>query len=169
MSIFAQLFTAIVLGGAAYTDVRYKKVYNLWLLFWMAAGIYICGIKFLPPMAVTLAVLFIFHVLGMIGAGDIKLISLVFAYLGFKDGFIVAAAGMIFAAVYAFYKLYTSGILFDRLMYFKNYLIYTFKNNSINKYYDINKDNKNLALPLSPFILTGFLIWRLYSLCSMGI
>ena len=110
--IFTQLFTALMLGGAAYTDVRYKKVYNIWLLFWFLAGICICGIKFLPPVLLTSAALFIFHVLRMIGAGDIKLISLMFAYLGFKNGCIVAAAGMTLGAVYAFYKLYTSGIFF---------------------------------------------------------
>jgi peptidase A24A, prepilin type IV len=167
--IFTQLFTALMLGGAAYTDVRYKKVYNIWLLFWFLAGICICGIKFLPPVLLTSAALFIFHVLRMIGAGDIKLISLMFAYLGFKNGCIVVAAGMTLGAVYAFYKLYTSGILFERLLYFWKYTINTLKNNSVTKYYDCKKDSPNLVMPLSPFLLAGFLMWRLYSLCSMSI
>lgn len=169
MSAYVQLSTALMLGGAAYTDIRYKKIYNIWIGLWILIGILIRGVFFIPNVFAAGAALFIFHLLRVIGAGDIKLAALLYAYLGFYDAAYVLGIGMVLAALYSFYYLYSKGILWERLLYFRQFLVLSLKTNSIHQYNEEKKGKEAPGIALAPYFLAGFLIWRLYVLCSMSL
>lgn len=169
MNGYIQLCTAVLLGGAAYTDIRYKKIYNAWLALWLLVGVYFRGYICLWNALLATAVLFVFYLFRMIGAGDIKLAALLYGYLGFYDAAFVIGTGMVIAAAYAFYYMYSKGILFTRLLYFKKFLDISLKSNSIQKYYDPQRDKEDITITLAPYFLLGFLIWRLYVLCNMNL
>lgn len=73
-------------------DLRSTKVDNAWLLFWLAVGtaaqVIRAGpavlLQILPGMAVPLVLLFPFFYFRMLGAADIKLLSVLGSYLGRK-------------------------------------------------------------------------------------
>lgn len=169
MSAYIQLSTALMLGGAAYTDIRYKKIYNIWIGFWLLAGTLMKGAFFIPHVLGAGAALFIFYLLRVIGAGDIKLAALLYAYLGLYDAAYVLGIGMVLAAAYSFYYLYSKGILLERLLYFRQFLVLSLKTNSIHKYNEEKMGKEAPGIALAPYFLAGFLIWRLYVLCRMSL
>lgn len=157
----------LLLGGATYMDIRYRKIYNFWILLWGILGVWILGFHFLIPVGMSIGVLFILFILRMMGAGDIKLVSLLFAYLGFTSGLQVLFISFGLSSVYAFYILYSKKILYTRLKYFMDYLRLSVNTKSIVKYYDIQKDGAKISIPMAPWFLLGFIIWRIYDICMM--
>mgnify|MGYP000069324400 CR=1 FL=1 len=123
--LFYRIFPAIAAGCAALMDIQRAKVDNGWLLFcvlvslftriWKmdvsSLGTWICGL--LVPILI-LGILFIFR---MLGAGDIKLLSVIGSMIGptkilncisysFLIGAVISAALMIYLLHYisAYFK-----------------------------------------------------------------
>lgn len=106
-----QICVAVLLGGAAYTDIRYKRIPNIWIIIWMLIGVYYKGYVFIINMLLVCLILLIMYIFKFIGAGDIKLISLVFGYLNWYQAGIIMCVGFVMAAIYAFINLYCRGYL----------------------------------------------------------
>ncbi len=163
----SQICVALFLGGASYMDLMTKKISNKWIMLWFLVGIFIKQIEFLSTFVVVLVVLFIFYLFKMFGAGDIKLLAIISAYLGIKDAMYIAFVSLVFASCYSIYYLLKEKILFERLFYFKDFIVRVTVNKKIYTYYDKNVDRKDLVMPMAQWFLIGFLIWRMYDLWIM--
>ena len=112
---------------ATVTDVRTLKVHN-WLTFPVLFGgmVYhfivgggegLMG-SFLNALLVF-AILLLPYILGAIGAGDVKLVAALAAWLGTSMTFGIAALGLFATGVYSFMKLLRQNRLKDSWIHFK--------------------------------------------------
>jgi len=110
----------VVLVGslvAATTDVWKFKVYNLLTLPLLGSGLcywaYVNGLPGLVGSALGVlfgfGVMFMLYVLGGMGAGDVKLMAAMGAWLGMPLTFFVFVAGSLVAGVYALVVIVTRG------------------------------------------------------------
>lgn len=83
-------FLILVVAICTYTDVKYRKIYNVVLFPAAAIGLvsnfYVAGLTggfaALKGLALGVALLFVPFILGGIGAGDVKLLGVVGAFKG---------------------------------------------------------------------------------------
>jgi hypothetical protein len=157
----------VFLTVASYTDIKYSKIYNIWVLIASLPVIYIRSYSFFIWAAVSTACGFILYICRMVGAGDIKLVAYIYATLGPGHASTVLLISLSIAAVYALYFLLSKKILYIRLLYLKEYVSKCIKNKNIYEYYDINKNDRSLTMPMAQWLLAGFIIWRIYYLCMI--
>ena len=127
--VFRYCLVLLLTVGAAGMDLRTQKISNIWLCCgWLSGlghqfltdqirglGSFAAG-SFLP--AALLWILFLFR---MIGAGDIKLLSVLGGIMGVPDILICMIWSVIFGAVLSAAILIICGDLSRRLTYFTNY------------------------------------------------
>ena len=91
----------------------------------MGAG-FICilaaAVGFAARMALVWVLGFPLFVLGMAGAGDIKMAGLIAASLGIRDGLTAVMAGLILGAVLALAKILHQGSICQRFSYLSAYI-----------------------------------------------
>ena len=154
--LFYRIFPAIAAGCAALMDIQRAKVDNGWLLFcvlvslftriWKidvsSLGSWICGL--LVPILI-LGILFIFR---MLGAGDIKLLSVIGSMIGptkilncISYSFLIAAALMI-----------SSGIVCQRILYLLHYISVYFKTGKREPYYKSGMPLENFHFTVPIFL-----------------
>ena len=163
--MFNHICVAFCLGVGAYFDVSTRRIPNLWILFWFFIGFFLNGIPFIQTFFISIACLMLLFFMRVFGAGDIKLMALVAAYLGYRDAFVVLFTGMIFAAGYGLYYLIHKRILWSRFLYFKEYVLRSVGTGRILPYYEKEREYSIPLLPMAQFFLLAFLLWRLYELC----
>lgn len=157
---YTDIFVAIILGVAGFMDVKTKKVSNAWILMWGLYGVYIKGYHFILAFLLGIVCLYIFYRLHFFGAGDVKLVALLGAYLGLKEALVISFTGLVFAAVYALYYLLRQGALADRILYFIRFTDMSLKHGRLYKY---NGGLENsMTMPMAPYFLAAFIVWRVY-------
>ena len=123
--LFYRIFPAIAAGCAALMDIQRAKVDNGWLLFcvlvslftriWKmdvsSLGTWICGL--LVPILI-LGILFIFR---MLGAGDIKLLSVIGSMIGPTKILNCISYSFLIGAVISAALMISSGIVCQRILY----------------------------------------------------
>ena len=139
--LFYRIFPAIAAGCAALMDIQRAKVDNGWLLFcvlvslftriWKmdvsSLGTWICGL--LVPILI-LGILFIFR---MLGAGDIKLLSVIGSMIGPT-------------------KILSSGIVCQRILYLLHYISAYFKTGKREPYYKSGMPLENFHFTVPIFL-----------------
>lgn len=116
--------------GAVYMDLRYQKVDNLFLLLFLILGfgyqIWSDGLRgmarFFLGIGVPVLCLYILFVFRMLGAGDIKLLSVLGAWIGPKCISKCILLSFLFGAGLSVLVIFICGNLKARLHYFKTYL-----------------------------------------------
>lgn len=143
----------------AVTDILWKKIPNILVLTYVAAGIYTLGFEFALRFFGFLLIFAFLYSIRFFGAGDIKMVSLLIGFLGTYEGMYVIIISLIFSAVYAFIYMIITKQLFARMSGFLNYCIRTLKTREIEKYVDFNTESKAL-MPVAPYFFAGFIFWR---------
>ncbi len=105
----------IILAGAAFTDLRCRKVCNRWLLLGFilegtlgGPGFFLPAILFFPPV-------YLLYRLRLMGAGDGKLIMLTAGTLGFYHGSMAVFSGFLVAALISVSRIFREKSLHFRL------------------------------------------------------
>ena len=146
---FSYLFPVVIAGTAMIMDFRTAKVDNGWILFSMFVGFVLCirergvsGIRFFlmgSGAPLFLAVLF---VLGMLGAGDIKLFCALGSVMGFSEILKCICISFMIGACISLAILISDHNFSERIRYFMSYLENTVKNKQILSY-----GKKDISLP----------------------
>lgn len=171
-----------VLACCAVTDVRNHRISNVCLGFGVCLGL-ACGAAgsvhgaaetvdavmwgwtaagFLGRMVLMWVIGFPFFVMGMTGAGDIKIMGLITAFLGFRDGFAAITAGLCLGAVLALGKMVSEHSICQRFYYLSAYVRRVIQCREIEKYYCQQRDGDKCVIPLGACFFAGTLLTVLW-------
>lgn len=100
--------------------------------------------------------LFLFH---MMGAGDVKLMAVVTAWLGWRGGAMVIGYSFFIGAIWALLKMCLSGIFWQRISYFIAYFRRLFLTKEKTPYYLAKRDGDEVVIPFAVCLLAGFLVF----------
>ncbi len=96
----------IILAGAAFTDLRHRKVFNRWLLPGFILEFMLGGISFLLPAVLLFFPVFLLYRLRLMGAGDGKVIMLTAGSLGLYHGSLALFSGFAVAAALSLVRIF---------------------------------------------------------------
>ena len=159
------MWTLLLLTIAAATDIRTGKVRNWLICLGMISGalfrIWELGIRglFLSAMQIIfpVIVLFLLFLMRALGAGDIKLFSMLGSIWNFRILCYCMFFSFLTGAVISLMKLLYQKNLFVRLHYFCRYIKISLETGKMNVY-DWQSDGKQNTIYFSVAILIGFCI-----------
>ena len=164
ISTIKYILVLILLIIVLYTDTKSYKIKNSTVIFFAIIGLLCNCLQFnlvgaftwLIGTIVPMVVLFILFVLNMLGAGDIKLISVIGGLLGLN--FLIKASlyMLIVAGIMALIKMIIKRNFFIRIKYLINYFHNIIINKQIGKYDELRRD-RNHVVRLSYAIGAGTL------------
>ncbi len=156
----------VLLCIVCFQDVRTRKISNVLVGFiFVLGGLYgFClddwfGVaNWIAKVLLYLVVLYPLYKIGVVGAGDVKVIAAVEGMFGWDIGFVCFAWIWVFAAVMALFKLLSQGNAVERLVYFISYVKDVAVTGNWQFYHQERKDgqNKDRTIPVSVPLLMGF-------------
>lgn len=188
MIAFQNLIFGTVYVPCVLSDIRNYKVPNRWILTGWITGlvyqIFNCSLKSLFPwflsVLLPIFILFPLYAFRVLGAGDIKLISVAFGIYGIFAGLQQFIYIGIVGAVGALCEMILKRQLFTRLAFFVNYVrrfcsgIVSGSGNcksriltsikDMDRYYDRKRDGYAPALHFTVYIGIGILLWEVTGL-----
>lgn len=160
--IYTELIIVIFIGLCSLVDIKKQKIPNYLIIIFSLIGIYLKEYSFIINFLISILLLFILYKVEVFGAGDIKLIAVISGYLGLKHSMIIGFLSLFMASFYALFYLLKNKILYKRMSYFFSYAKYSIKDKVLYKY---NGGLKNsLSMVMSPFILLGYVLFKLIEL-----
>ena len=156
--LFYRIFPAIAAGCAALMDIQRAKVDNGWLLFcvlvslftriWKmdvsSLGSWICGL--LVP------ILILGTIFRMLGAGDIKLLSVIGSMIGPTKILNCIFYSFLIGAVISAALMISSGIVCQRILYLLHYISVYFKTGKREPYYKSGMPLENFHFTVPIFL-----------------
>ena len=124
------------------------------------AGLAVGG--YLLRVSVYTAVLFPLYMLRMVGAGDIKLMTVMAGFLGWGSGLKAIVYGCVAGAFLALVKLLFQRNLRQRLNYLLAYFRRLFLTKEIVPYYRAERDGYGVVIPFAFCLFVGYagyLLW----------
>ena len=94
----------------------------------------------------------------MMGAGDIKLLSVISGFLGISNAIQVFCVAIFIGSIISFVKCIRYGYLIDRLSYFRQYISELFREKRVKPYYIRERDGDAVVIPFSVAISIGCLV-----------
>lgn len=158
----------VVCLTAAVTDFLWSRIPNIWLGSWFLTGLLLTGQEIQPVLpavaylfraAAVYLLLYPFWKLRMLGAGDVKLCSIMAAFLGVQ-----AFAGCVFnsllvGSILSFFYLVFTKSFWQRLLIF---LAWFRQCISCNRWLPYRKaEDMEGTIPFAPVLLAGYLLWLL--------
>lgn len=183
------LFLTPVLAAGAAADLKFRKVPNGMIWFGTVTGLGIltmerlsgdggaagavftghaglgiwqwlsmCG-GYVLRLGLVCALGFPLFLFRMMGAGDVKLMAVIAAWLGWHDGVVVIGYGFLIGAFWALLKMCLSGIFWQRISYFIAYFRRLFLTKEKTPYYLANRDGDEVVIPFAVCLFCGFLLF----------
>lgn len=154
-----------ILVLAALEDVRGYRISNeLIIAGWMAGGLFsVCAnglagfICWCLNVIVSIFLLLFLFRFKMIGAGDIKLLSVISGFTGVSHAIEVFEVAVIIGGVFSIIKCIRYGYLVSRLSYFRQYVSELSCRKSPQPYYVKKRDGDMVVIPFSVAIGAGFM------------
>ena len=162
-----ELLLGLILIPAVRADVSSEKIPNQWILAGWGMGILyqifstgISGVfSGLLGALFPILILFLFFMLRVLGAGDIKLLSAVGTFYGVFPMTRVLLLVFVAGAVLSMFHMMKNRIFRKRFSYFWNFI--RWKRGSGERYYDAGRDGKLPVIHFSIAILGGVILWEL--------
>ena len=155
---------SMLLTAAAYYDVKKQKIPNTIILFgWGTAllsnflrsggsGIFFC----IMAAVITIAILFPLFSMHVMGAGDIKLLSVIGAVHGLSYLYRVAVIWLILAGILSVVIMIRKHMIISRLHYLWFYV--TAGRKSGMPYYDRERDGVECTMILAPLLALAYIL-----------
>lgn len=156
----------VILAVAACEDFAHLKVRNGLIIFgWIAGlifrilnfGIYGLLYWFIGGV-VPVFLLIILFCFRMIGASDIKLVSVIGCFYGVVYGIKVFIAALFIGGILSVIRCIRFGYLRNRIGYFAEYIKNVIRTKTIDAYYIRERDGEDVAIPFGMAISIGFLV-----------
>ncbi len=128
----------LVLTVAAITDLLFDKIYNEWLLGAMAAGLCYAVwkdgaaglLRALVSMTIPFALLYPLFIIGGLGAGDVKLLSVAGCFLTIKESIWCLGLSFLLGAAISLLKMAVERNFLERMKYRMSWMFLTAENGS---------------------------------------
>ncbi len=125
----------ILLMAAVVMDFFFDKIYNEWILVLFVTGMSYTTwsggfegfIKALVSMAIPFFLLYPLFMIGVIGAGDVKLLSVMGSFFTVREIFICVLVSFLLGAVFSLLKMAAERNFLQRLRYLLSYVCDVFK------------------------------------------
>lgn len=125
----------ILLTAAVIMDFFFDKIYNEWILVLFMTGMSYAvwsggfegSIKALVSMAIPIFLLYPLFMIGVIGAGDVKLLSVMGSFFTVREIFICVLVSFLLGAVFSLLKMAAERNFLQRLRYLLSYVCDVFK------------------------------------------
>ena len=156
-----------ILSIAAYEDITSLKVSNRiictgWCLGFLSnifsTDLFTGSINWIKGIIIPICILFLLYIFKMLGAGDIKLISVIGGFFGSVFALKVFVVSIFIGGMWAVIKCVRYGYLYIRIIYFKKYLAEFIRSKKINPYYVRERDGDEIVIPFSAAIFAGYVI-----------
>lgn len=155
-----------LLAAAVWMDIHTKKISNRLIGFGLFLGylrsLTVYGwngsIFFLIQISLPVLVFYLLFLMHALGAGDIKLFSVIGSCVGLEGLVKVVIYSFLSGAVLSCIVLLRNQNLYSRLTYFSGYIRTALLTKSITKY-DYESDGKQNIIHFSVPVLIGFLIY----------
>lgn len=151
----------ILLLGAAWTDLTCHQVKNKWFLWGFAVGVGLRGVTFLTVAILALVPVFLLFCLGLMGAGDGKMIVCIAGYLGLHNGFVAVGFGMAVGAVWSLVILLHHRSLMTRLKYLYAWFRQRFQTKTWIAYIPPAGEHGEETIPLAACLAVGTYLYLL--------
>ncbi len=152
----------VILTASSVSDLYKYKIPNRWILIGWLSGLffrlYESGISGMGEgifcVAVSILLLWPLFMIRGIGAGDVKLLSVISCYYGLGFWYETGIVFLIFAGVVSIVQILKEKILRKRFQYFIHYVLYDRKS----KYYMSERDGNAMTIPLAPLLAVAYYI-----------
>lgn len=151
---------------AVYYDYQYRRIPNILLVlmfvvgmaqkWWLRDG---SVVTFLLSAFVLIVLLYPFFKLGMLGAGDVKLLGICAGYLAYTKILHFLFFSMLIAAVFSLIKLIMDRNVAERLRYLGDYLLEVARNGRWKLYLENEKECRKAGIPLAGPVLCSVLLY----------
>lgn len=156
----------MLLLTAAVTDLRSGRISNRLICLGLIAGLILQiwesgwsgSIRFVIQVLFPVIVLFLLFLMRALGAGDIKLFSVICSCIGLKGFVEVVKFSFLAGAVCSILVLIRNKNLFYRMVYFSDYVRTALFTKSIAKY-DYKSDGKQNFIHFSVSIFVGYVVY----------
>ena len=164
--VYCLLFSALL--ALSVIDFRTYEIPVGFNLFILALGLihgafhYTQWLDFLIGfLCVSVFLLILYYATGgrAIGGGDVKLMAVIAAWLGWHDGAVVVGYGFFIGAIWALFKMCLSGIFCQRISYFIAYFRRLFLTKEKTPYYLAKRDGDEVVIPFAVCLFGGFLLF----------
>lgn len=160
---------ALILIVAAYNDYTEYRVSNRVILTgWIMAllfAVYYGGlagvVSCFMNILISIVLFFFLFRFRLIGAGDIKLLSVISGFLGVSEAINVFVAAIFVGSIFSIIKCIHYGYLINRLSYFRQYVSGLFIAKKIRPYYLKERDGDSVVIPFSIAIGIGWFIVKI--------
>lgn len=151
---------------AALADCTKYLVYN-WIIIagWsegLLFSIYYKGasgiIFWLSGVVVSVVIFFLLFRFKMMGAGDIKLLSVISGFMGIESAINSFIVAIIVGSILSVIKCIRYGYIIDRLSYFRQYIRELIILKRLKPYYVRERDGDITVIPFSAAIAVGYLV-----------
>ena len=157
ITVTSTLTLYVLLTVAVIQDFRHMKVSNRLILVGLALGIFfqviqngpIAIVRVLPNIIFPVIVLYLLFLMRCLGAGDIKLFSVIGAFINFKELKACIAVAFVIGAVFALAKMLYRKNLFYRLFLLKCYAQEAAQGIITPYYYKSSEDLLHFSLPIA--------------------
>lgn len=162
------IFHFFYLMAAAVEDVRCSKVSNVLIfLGYLISVIYQCIIRrnifmWLTGVFVPVLVLFVLFYFKMLGAGDIKILSVLGGFYGWNQSLKLFCIALLYGALWSVIKLMIYHNVKERFIYFIQYLSVLWSTGKRVAYRTESSDEKRYTIPFTVTILMA------YGTCLLG-
>lgn len=104
--------------------------------------------------------LYLLYMLGMLGAGDVKLCGMAVLFLDFRQGLLFLTMGFLMAGIAAFAKMLLYGNLRERISYFCSYVAEILRTGKVGLYFreELSLVEKQAVLHMAGPLLAGLLV-----------
>lgn len=158
----------LILTAAAWTDIRKKRVSNRLVVFGLLVSFILNLVMygwtniifFFIRILIPVLIFYLFFLMHVLGAGDIKLFSVICGFTGFWELAEVIFYSFLAGAVFSLIVLIRNHNLSARLMYVSDYIKTALITKSILRY-DHESDGKQNVIPFSAAIFAGYFIYLL--------
>lgn len=134
---------------------------NLWLVLWSVIGVFCGGRDFVISAFAMLIPAFFLFSLGLLGAGDGKLMAVISGYLGFWNGLYAIWAGMIIGAAWLLCRLRRGGNVQNCLIYLFVWFRQMIHTKELILYGNTPEKDPGRTIPLAACLAAGTYVYLL--------
>lgn len=157
----------VFLAAACCFDYRYKKIPNFLIVVMVLLGV---GWRFLQGGAwevvscagaavLVMCLLYPLFKVGMVGAGDVKLLGVTAGYLPFKKILVFLFLSLLIAAVVSLVKMMRKRYFLERIEYLLDYIKDVVKSGRFMLYLQNEQDRGDVGICLSGPVLVSVLLY----------